>query len=187
MSIGYGDLRKGMAIELDGQPYIVAEYERSKMQKRAPVMRVKFRELKTGRLVERTFQGFDVKLTPASVERRKAQYIYSEDDLYYFMDSETFDQTPLTKDQLGESLQFLVEQINVDLILSEGNPVTIELPTSIDIKVTDAPPGHKGDTAQGGSKPATLETGLVVQVPLFINSGETVKIDTRTGEYLSRS
>ncbi|MEE2884715.1 MAG: elongation factor P [Chloroflexota bacterium] len=187
MSIGYGDLRKGMAIELDGQPYIVAEYERSKMQKRAPVMRVKFRELKTGRLVERTFQGFDVKLTPASVERRKAQYIYSEDDLYYFMDSETFDQSPLTKDQLGESLQFLVEQINVDLILSEGNPVTIELPTSIDIKVTDAPPGHKGDTAQGGSKPATLETGLVVQVPLFINSGETVKIDTRTGEYLSRS
>ena len=187
MSIGYGDLRKGMAIELDGQPYIVAEYERSKMQKRAPVMRVKFRELKTGRLVERTFQGFDVKLTPASVERRKAQYIYSEDDLYYFMDSETFDQSPLTKDQLGESLQFLVEQINVDLILSEGNPVTIELPTSIDIKVTDAPPGHKGDTAQGGNKPATLETGLVVQVPLFINSGETVKVDTRTGEYLSRS
>ena len=187
MSIGYGDLRKGMAIELDGQPYIVAEYERSKMQKRAPVMRVKFRELKTGRLVERTFQGFDVKLTPASVERRKAQYIYSEDDLYYFMDSETFDQSPLTKDQLGESLQFLVEQINVDLILSEGTPVTIELPTSIDIKVADAPPGHKGDTAQGGSKPAILETGLVVQVPLFINSGETVKVDTRTGEYLSRS
>ena len=130
MSIGYGELKKGMAIELDGQPYIVAEYERSKMQKRAPVMRVKFRELKTGRLIERTFQGFDVKLTPASVERRKAQYIYSEDDLYYFMDSETFDQSPLTKDQLGESLQFLVEQINVDLILSEGNPVTIELPTS---------------------------------------------------------
>lgn len=187
MSIGYGDLKKGMAIELDGQPYIVAEYERSKMQKRAPVMRVKFRELKTGRLVERTFQGFDVKLTPASVERRKAQYIYSEDDLYYFMDSETFDQSPLTKDQLGESLQFLVEQINVDLILSEGTPVTIELPTSIDIKVADAPPGHKGDTAQGGSKPAILETGLVVQVPLFINSGETVKVDTRTGEYLSRS
>ncbi len=187
MSIGYGELKKGMAIELDGQPYIVAEYERSKMQKRAPVMRVKFRELKTGRLIERTFQGFDVKLTPASVERRKAQYIYSEDDLYYFMDSETFDQSPLTKDQLGESLQFLVEQINVDLILSEGNPVTIELPTSIDIQVTDAPPGHKGDTAQGGSKPATLETGLVVQVPLFINSGETIKVDTRTGEYLSRS
>ena len=103
------------------------------------------------------------------------------------MDSETFDQSPLTKDQLGESLQFLVEQINVDLILSEGTPVTIELPTSIDIKVADAPPGHKGDTAQGGSKPAILETGLVVQVPLFINSGETVKVDTRTGEYLSRS
>lgn len=187
MSIGYGDLKKGMAIELDGQPYIVAEYERSKMQKRAPVMRIKFRELKTGRLVERTFQGFDVKLTPASVERRKAQYIYSEDDLYYFMDSETFDQLPLTSDQIGDALQFLVEQINVDLVLSEGSPVTIELPTSVDIKVVDAPPGHKGDTAQGGSKPATLETGLIVQVPLFIDSGETIKVDTRTREYLSRS
>ena len=186
LTIGYGDLRKGMAIELEGQPYIVADYERSKMQQRAPVFRIKFRELTTGRLVERTFQGYDVKLTPAEVERRKAQYIYSEDDMYYFMDTETFDQSPLSRDEVGDDLQYLVEQTNVDLVFFEGNPVTIELPTAVGLKVVEAPPGHKGDTAQGGSKPATLETGLVVQVPLFVDVGETIKVDTRSGEYLSR-
>ena len=186
MTIGYGDLRKGMAIELEGQPHIVAEYERSKMQKRAPVMRIKFRELRTGRLVERTFQGFDVKLTPASVERRKAQYIYREDDMYYFMDEDTFDQFPLSRSQIKDELRYLVEQTSVDLVLFQGNPVTLELPTAVDLKVVDAPPGFKGDTAQGGTKPVTLETGLVVQVPLFIDAGETVKVDTRSGEYLSR-
>ncbi len=186
MTIGYGDLRKGMAIELDGQPYVVAEYERSKMQKRAPVMRIKFREIKTGRLVERTFSGFDVKLTPASVERRKAQYIYREDDLYYFMDMETFDQLPISRDRIGVGLQYLVEQTTVDVVLFEGNPVTIEFPAAVDLKVVDAPPGFKGDTAQGGAKPVTLETGLVIQAPLFVEAGETVKVSTRTGEYLSR-
>jgi elongation factor P len=175
-----------MAIELEGQPHIVAEYERSKMQKRAPVMRIKFRELRTGRLVERTFQGFDVKLTPASVERRKAQYIYREDDMYYFMDEDTFDQFPLSRSQIEDELRYLVEQTSVDLVLFQGNPVTLELPTAVDLKVVDAPPGFKGDTAQGGTKPVTLETGLVVQVPLFIDAGETIKVDTRSGEYLSR-
>ena len=186
MTIGYGDLRKGMAIELEGQPHIVAEYERSKMQKRAPVMRIKFRELRTGRLVERTFQGFDVKLTPAAVERRKAQYIYREDDMYYFMDEDTFDQFPLSRSQIKDELRYLVEQTSVDLVLFQGNPVTLELPTAVDLKVVDAPPGFKGDTAQGGTKPVTLETGLVVQAPLFIDAGETIKVDTRSGEYLSR-
>ena len=186
MTIGYGDLRKGMAIELDGQPHIVAEYERSKMQKRAPVMRIKFRELKTGRLVERTFQGFDVKLTPASVERRKAQYIYNEDEMHYFMDQDTFDQFPLSRDQIEDELRYLVEQTAVDLVFFQGNPVTLELPTAVELKVVEAPPGFKGDTAQGGSKPVTLETGLVVQVPLFIDAGEVIKVDTRSGEYLSR-
>ena len=186
MTIGYGELKKGMAIELDGQPHIVAEYERSKMQKRAPVMRIKFRELKTGRPVERTFQGFDVKLTLASVERRKAQYIYNEDDMYYFMDGDTFDQFPLSRDQIEDELSYLVEQTSVDLVFFQGNPVTVELPTAVELKVVEAPPGFKGDTAQGGTKPITLETGLVVQAPLFIDAGETVKVDTRSGEYLSR-
>ena len=187
MTISYGDLKKGMAIELDGQPYVVADYQRSKMQQRAPVMRIKFRELRTGRLVERTFQGYDVKLTPASVERRSTQYIYNEDDLHYFMDTDTFDQFPLSKEQVGDALDYLVEQTPVDLVLYEGQPVTIELPITVDLRVAETPPGFRGDTAQGGSKPATLETGLVVQVPLFVNEDDSIKVDTRTGEYLSRA
>ena len=186
MTIGYGDLRKGMAIELDGEPFVVADYERSKMQQRAPVLRIKFRELRTGRLVERTFQGYDVKLTQASVERRSAQYIYSEDSLYYFMDTETFDQFPLSRDQVGDAVRYLVEQTTVDVVFFEDEPVTLELPTAVGLKVAETPPDFRGDTAQGGSKPATLETGLVIQVPLFVVEGETVNVDTRSGEYLSR-
>ena len=187
MTIGYGALRKGMAIELDGEPYLVVSYERSKMQKRAPVMRIKLRELRTGRLVDRTFQGDDVKLVPAPVERRSAQYIYRQDNLYYFMDTETFDQFPLSEHLVGNASEFLVEQTTVDLVFHRDEPVTIELPITVDIKVAESPPGVRGDTAQGGTKPATLETGLVLQVPLFVEEGETIRVDTRTGEYRSRS
>ena len=186
MTISYGELRKGMAIELEGQPHIVVQYERSKMQQRAPVMRIKLRELRTGKLLERTFQGYDVKLKPASVERRSAQYIYSEDNLYYFMDTETFEQFPMTEDQLSEVLRFLVEQTTVDMVFFHDQPVAIDLPITVDLKVVETPPDFRGDTAQGGSKPATLETGLVTQVPLFVIEGETIKVDTRSGEYLSR-
>ena len=187
MTIGYGGLKKGMAIELDGEPYFVVDYEQRKMQQRAPVMRIRFRELKTGRLVERTFSGYDVDFKLASVERRTARYIYSEDNLYYFMDSTTYEQFPLAEDQIGSDLQYIVEQTEVDLVFFEDAPITIELPITVGLKVTETMPGVKGDTAQGGSKPATLETGLVVQVPLFINEGDTLKIDTRTGAYLSRA
>ena len=187
MTIGYGDLKKGMAIELDGEPYVVVDYERSKMQQRAPVLRIKFRDLRTGRQVERTFQGYDVKLTPAEVERRSSQYIYNDDALYYFMDTETFDQFPLSRDQVGDAIQYLVEQTTVDLVFFRGAPITIDLPVMVELRVTEAAPGVRGDTAQGGTKPAKLETGPVIQVPLFVNEGETVKVDTRTGEYLSRA
>ena len=186
MTIGYRELRKGMAIDLGGEPHVVVDYERNKMQQRAPVMRIRFRELRTGRLVERTFQGYDVKLMPASVEWRNAQYIYNDDDLYYFMDTETFDQFPLSREQVGDALQFLADQTTVDLVTSSGEPLTIELPITVDLKVVESPPGVRGDTAQGATKPATLETGLVLQVPLFVNEGETIKVDTRTGEYVSR-
>ena len=186
MTIGYGDLRKGMAIELDGEPYVVVDYERSKMQQRAPVMRVRFRSLRTGRIVDRSFNGYDVKLTPASVEHRSAQYIYEDGDLYYFMDSKNFDQVPLSRDQLGDSLPYLIEQTNVDLVFYQDQAIAIELPITVELKVAATDPGHKGDTAQGGTKPATLETGLAVQVPLFVDVGETVRVDTRTGQYLAR-
>jgi elongation factor P len=187
MTMGFGDLKKGTAVELDDEPYIVVDYDQRKMQQRAPVLRIRLRELRTGRLVERTFQGYDVMFTPASVERRTVQKIYTEDELHYFMDTESFEQFPLTKDQIGDALQYLVEQTTVDLVLFRDQPVTIEMPITVDLKVTETAPGFRGDTAQGGSKPATLETGLVVQVPLFVNEGDTLKVDTRSGEYLSRT
>lgn len=187
MTIGYGDLKRGLPIELDGEPYVVVEYKSRKMQQRAPVMQVRFRSLKTGRIVDRSFQGYDVKLTRAAVERRSAQYIYADDDLYYFMDAESFDQFPLSKDQIEDSLPYLVEETNVDVVFFEEAPIAIDMPITVDLKVTDAPPGHRGDTAQGGTKPATLITGHVVQVPLFVSEGDSVRIDTRTGDYLSRA
>ncbi len=186
MTIGYGDLKRGMPIDLDGEPYAVVEYERSKMQQRAPVMRVRFRSLRTGRVTDRTFQGFDVKLKPASVERRKAQYIYQDEDLYYFMDQESYEQFPLDRESIGDSFQYMVEEATVDVIFHEDQPIATEMPITVDLKVASTEPGFKGNTAQGGTKPATLETGLLVQVPLFIDTGETIRVDTRSGEYLSR-
>ena len=186
MTVNYGELRKGMAIELDDQPYVVVDYEQRKMQQRAPTMRIRFRELRTGRLIERTFSGYDVDFKVADVERRNADYIYKEDNLYYFMDTKNYEQFPLSEDQIGEALKFLIEQTTVELVMYESDPVAIELPTSVDLEVTETVPGVRGDTAQGGTKPATLETGLVLNVPLFVNQGEKVKVDTRTGEYLSR-
>lgn len=186
MTVNYGNLRKGMAIKLDDRPFVVVEYEQQKKQQRAPVMRIKFRELTTGRLVERTFSGYDVDFTLADVERHTAQYIYQDDALYYFMDTTSYDQFPLASDQITDSLPFLVEQIEVELVLYQGNPVAIELPITVDLAVSETVPGVRGDTAQGGTKPATLETGHVLNVPLFVNAGEKVKVDTRTGQYLSR-
>ena len=187
MTVNYGELRKGMAIEMDDAPFIVLEYEQRKMQQRAPTMRIKFRELTTGRQVERSFSGYDVAFTLADVERRSAQYIYEDDNLYYFMDTDTYDQFPLSSEQIADGLQFLVEQIEVDLVLYRDNPVAIELPITVNLEVAETVPGVRGDTAQGGTKPATLQTGLVVNVPLFINEGELIKVDTRNGQYLSRA
>ncbi len=186
MTVNYGNLRKGMAIELDDRPFVVVEYEQQKKQQRAPVMRIKFRELTTGRLIERTFSGYDVDFTLANVERRTTQYIYQDDNLYYFMDTDSYEQFPIGADQIKDSLRYLVEQIEVELILYRENPVAIELPITVDLTVSETVPGVKGDTAQGGTKPATLETGLVLNVPLFVNGGDQVKVDTRTGQYLSR-
>jgi len=187
MTLGYGDLRRGLAIELDGEPYAVVEYERSKMQQRAPVMRIRFRSMRTGRIVDRTFSGYDVKLTRTSVERRSAQYIYQDGDLYYFMDTDSYDQFPMSREIVEEALPYLIDQTTVDLLFYQDAPISIELPITMDLKVAESDPGLRGDTAQGGTKSATLETGLVVQVPLFVEAGQTIKVDTRTGQYLSRA
>ena len=187
MVIGVGELRKGVTIELDGEPYQVVEYSSHKMQQRAPVVRLRLREIRTGRSVDRTFNGYDVKLILADVEHRPAQYIYQDGDMYYFMDTNTFDQFPLSREQLGNAFSYLMEQLELEVVFFKDEPIAVDLPTSVELRVTDTPPGFKGDTAQGGTKPATLETGLTVNVPLFVNNGDAIRVDTRTGEYLERA
>ena len=187
MVIGVGDVRKGVNIELDGEPYQVLEFSSHKMQQRAPVIRLRLRELRTGRSVDRTFSGYDVKLNMAQVEHRSAQYLYNDDAFYYFMDTRTYDQYPLTREQLGEASHYLKEQVEVEVVFFREEPITVELPTFVELEVVDTPPGVKGDTVQGGTKPATLETGLTVTVPLFVNNGGVIRVDTRTGEYLERA
>ena len=185
MTINYGELKRGTSIELEGEPYSVVEYEHSKMQGRAPVMKIRFRSLRTGKVLDKTFQG-DVKFSLAQVERRKVQYIYKDDLLYYFMDIETYDQFSLSNEQIEDKLPYLIEQIEIDAVFFEGEAISVDLPVSVDIEIVETEPGFKGDTAQGGTKPAKLITGLMVQVPLFIVKGDVIKIDTRSGEYLSR-
>lgn len=187
MSIGWGDLRKGLPIKIDEEPYVVVDYDRHKMQQRAPVMRLRLRSLLTGRVVDRSFQGYDVLLTPADVQRANSQFIYEDGGLYYFMDEQTYDQFPLSREQIADSLPYLKEETSVEVIYHDGNPIAIEMPLTVELEVVETDPGLRGDTAQGGTKRATLETGLTVQVPLFVEIGERVRVDTRTGEYLARA
>ncbi len=186
MVMGFGDLRRGVAVELDGVPYKVEEYSQQKMQQRAPTYRIKLRNLVTGQLIERSFSGYGMKLNRAPVLNRPAQYIYQDDVHYYFMDTESFEQYPLAADTLGDAVSYLTEQVEVELVFFRDTPIAVELPTTVNLEVTDTPPGFKGDTAGGGNKPATLETGITVQVPLFINAGDKIKVDTRSGEYVER-
>jgi len=187
MVIGVGDLRKGLTIELDGHPYQVVEHTTHKMQQRAPVVKLKLRDLKTGRSLEKTYNGYDVKLTRATVEQRASQYIYQDSDLYYFMDVENFEQFPLNEEQLGDGINYLVDQMELQIVFFKGGPISVQLPTFVELQVVETPPGVKGDTAAGATKPATLETGLTVNVPFFVNNGERIRVDTRTGQYLERA
>ena len=187
MTINFGDLRKGEAIEVDGQAFEVVDYERQKMQQRAPVTRLRLKNLRDGRVIERTFQSYTTEFSLAQVEERPAQYIYTDGHFYTFMDMETYDQYQLDGEQLKDVARYLKEETVVDLIYFNDDIINIKLPTFVDLEVVDTPPGFKGDTAQGGNKPATLETGLTVQVPMFIANGERVRIDTRNGEYIERA
>lgn len=187
MTINFGDLRRGVAIEVEGQPYEVVDYERHKMQQRAPVTKLKLRNLRDGKVIERTFQSYTTEFSLAQVEDRAAQYLYSDGQFFNFMDTETYDQYQLTKEQLGDAVNYLKEETVLDIIYYNDAVINVRMPTFVELAVVEAPPGFKGDTAQGGTKPATLETGLIVQVPLFITSGEKVRIDTRSGEYIERA
>ena len=186
MSINFGDLSRNMVIELDGQPWQVMDYERHKMQQRAPVTRIKMKNLLSGAVVERTFQRYDTDFTVAEIDNRETQYLYTDGSYYYFLDQETFDQYELTKEQLGDALNYLKETMMAEMVFYKGSPINVNLPTHVELAVAETPPAFRGDTAQGGNKPATLETGLRINVPMFITPGTIVKVDTRTGQYTER-
>ncbi|MGI6038476.1 MAG: elongation factor P [Limnochordia bacterium] len=184
--ISVNDLRTGLTIEIEGDIFTVVDFLHVKPGKGAAFVRTKLKNVRTGAVTERTFQARE-RVNRAHIETRDVQYLYSSGDEYYFMDMETYDQIMLTKNDLDDAPHYLKENMIISVQTFEGTPIGVELPTTVELEVTETEPGFKGDTATGGSKPATLETGLTIQVPLFIEVGDVLRIDTRTGEYLSRA
>lgn len=180
------DFRKGLKIELDGVPYVMVDFQHVKPGKGGAFVRTKLRNLISGGVVERTFRAGE-KFDKPDLEEKKMQYLYAESTQFYFMDTETYEQTFLTQEQLGESKNYLQENITINVLFYQGKPIGVDLPTFVVLAVVKTDPGVRGDTASGGSKPATMETGAVIQVPLFINEGDKLKIDTRTGAYIERA
>lgn len=183
--ISGSELRKGIIIELDGKLLQVIDYQHIKM-KRTALAKVKLRDINAGHTFERSFQSNE-KLVRVRLDSRSMQYLYNDGDLYYFMDEESFEQMPLASSQLGDTLNYLKEGKSVEVSSYKDKVVSIEIPITVELQVTETEPGFKGDTATGGTKLAKLETGFSIQVPLFINEGDVIKIDTRTGSYLERS
>ncbi len=181
-----GDFRNGVTFEMDGQVMQVVEFQHVKPGKGAAFVRTKLKNVITGAVTERTFNPTD-KFENAYVDRRDMQYLYNDGELYYFMDTETYEQMPLNADKLSDAFRFVKEDMVVKVLSYKGNVFGLEPPLFVDLEVTETEPGVRGDTATNVTKPATLETGAEVRVPLFINVGEKIRIDTRTGEYLERS
>ena len=186
MPISAGDFRKGVVFEMDGKPMLVVDFQHVKPGKGAAFVRTKYKNVMTGAIREESFNP-SAKFENGTVERRNAEYSYNDGDLYYFMDPETYDMTPLNKDVLGDGFQFVKENTICKILSYKGNVFGVEPPTSVTLEVTQTDPGFKGDTATNATKPAVLETGAEIKVPLFIEEGEMVVVDTRTGEYLSRA
>lgn len=184
--ISSNDFRTGTTIELDGQIFRVIEFMHVKPGKGAAFVRTKLKNIKSGAVREQTFRAGE-KVQPARIETREMQYLYVDADLYTFMDTETYEQLQIPKEQLTYELNFLKENMNCYIVLHEGVPIGIDLPNTVELAVVATEPGIKGDTAQGGSKPATVETGYTLSVPLFINEGDRLLIDTRSGDYISRA
>ena len=181
-----GDFRNGVTFEMDGQVMQVIEFQHVKPGKGAAFVRTKMRNVITGGVVETSFSPTD-KFNEARIDRREMQYLYNDGDLYYFMDQETFEQEPIGKDLIGDNFKFVKEEMICTIRSYQGKPFSVEPPMFVELEVTDCEPGVRGDTATGSSKGATVETGANIRVPFFINTGDIVKIDTRTGEYLERA
>ena len=183
--ISAGEFRNGVTIEYEGNIYQIIEFQHVKPGKGAAFVRTKLRNIKSGGVVEKTFRPTE-KCPQAHIERKDMQYLYSDGDLFHFMDVETFDQIALNADAIGDALKFVKENEMVKTVAHAGEIFTVEPPLFVELLITECEPGVKGDTATGATKPCTVETGATVYVPLFVNEGDTIKIDTRTGEYLSR-
>ena len=184
--ISAGEFRNGVTFEMDGQVLQVVEFQHVKPGKGAAFVRVKMKNVITGAVTERSFNPTD-KYEQAHVERKEMQYLYADGDLHYFMDTETYEQMPINESTLGDDFRFVTENMNVKVLSYQGSVFAVEPPLFVELEVTETDPGFKGNTATNTLKPAVVETGATVQVPLFIEQGEKIKIDTRTGEYLERS
>ena len=182
--VSAGDFRNGLTIEFEGNVYQVIEFQHVKPGKGAAFVRTKLKNIKSGGVVEKTFRPTE-KCPQAHIERQEMQYLYA-DDMYHFMNTETYDQIDMTADQVGDSLKFVKENEMVKMLSHNGDVFAIEPPLFVELEITETEPGFKGDTAQGASKPAIVETGAQVSVPLFVETGDRISIDTRTGEYLKR-
>ncbi len=183
--ISAGDFRNGITIELDNAIFQIIEFQHVKPGKGAAFVRTKLKNVISGGVIERTFRPTE-KCPQARIDRKDMQYLYSDGDLYHFMDVETYDQVALNEDTVGDALKFVKENDMCKVCSHNGNVFSVEPPLFVELEITDTEPGFKGDTATGATKPATVETGATVAVPLFVNLGDKIKIDTRTGEYLSR-
>ncbi|MCI6019158.1 MAG: elongation factor P [Clostridiales bacterium] len=183
--VSAGDFRNGLTIEFEGNVYQVIEFQHVKPGKGAAFVRTKLRNIKNGGVVEKTFRPTE-KCPQAHIERSDMQYLYSDGELYHFMDVETYDQIALNEDAIGDALKFVKENEMVKMLSHNGEVFSVEPPLFVELEVTETEPGFKGDTSTGATKPATVETGATLNVPLFVEIGDKLKIDTRTGEYLSR-
>ena len=185
MSVSTNDLKRGMTLDLDGQLYQVLEFQHHKPGKGGAVVRTKLRNVKTGAVTDKTFNA-DEKVGMARVERNEMQYLYREGSDLVFMDTSTYEQYHVPSEAVGDAVNYLVEGMTPVVAMHEGQALGVELPASVVLKITKTDPGVRGNTVSGATKPATLETGLTVQVPLFVEEGDSVKVDTRTGAYLTR-
>ena len=183
--ISTGELRRGIVIEIDGEIWQVLDYHHIKMGRGSAQVRIKLRNIKRGQTVERTFQAGE-KWPRAFLDRRQVQFLYRDGSEYHFMDTESYEQFAMTADQLGDVAQYLSDGMLMERTVHEGETIDVELPVTVDLRVVDTEPGFAGDTQTGARKPATTESGVVVQVPLFVQVGDTIRVDTRTGDYQTR-
>ena len=180
-----GDFRNGMTFEMEGQVYRIVEFQHVKPGKGAAFVRTKLKNIKSGGVIEKSFRPTE-KFPQARIDRKDMQYLYSDGELYNFMDTESFEQIALNQDEIGDAMKFVKENEMVKICSHNGSVFAVEPPLFVELEITETEPGFKGDTVTGATKPATVETGANVNVPLFVNQGDKIKIDTRTGEYLSR-